>query len=266
MGNVLCLIITNIFISAGVIFFGITGKPLGLLIGAVIAMLATLPFLLSLPKQAPVLKLPTAFSYKRMLRIVVSDKRLLLFLCAMMLLYDTILTFQIYISSYMKVVFNFSDSLVLYAGITGLTFGIIGAASGGFLVQKISSPTKVLLYSALVYMFCACLFSIASPSLPKVFALLAFSGLSYGLVFSLGRAVYAEIIPIHSQHEYFGFFTVFERMAAVIGPLVWTGTFLLMTDFGKVIQYRVSVFGLAIVAFCAFMLLVRFHIKFGIFR
>ena len=134
------------------------------------------------------------------------------------------------------------------------------------MVTKIASPTKVLFYSALVYMFCACLFAIASPSLYKIFVLLACSGLSYGLVFSLGRAVYAEIIPLHSQHEYFGFFTVFERMAAVVGPIVWTATFLMMADFGKVVQYRISVFGLAVVTFCAFMLLVRFHIKFGIFR
>ena len=137
MGNVVCLIITNICISAGIILLGVTGKPLGLLIGGVLAMLVTLPFLLSLPKQAPVLKQPTAFSYTKMLKIVLSDKRLFFFLVTMMLLYDTILTFQIYISSYMKIVFHFTDSLVLYAGITGLTFGIIGAASGGFLVKKV---------------------------------------------------------------------------------------------------------------------------------
>jgi UMF1 family MFS transporter len=198
-----------------------------------------------------------------MLAIIKNDRRLLMFLIAMLLLYDTILTLQLYITSYLKTVFGFSESLVLYAGVTGLFFGIIGAALGGVIATRFSLPTKILAISAVLYALCALLFAFSFNNATFVIVLLALCGIAFGLVFSLGRTVYALIIPNESQHEYFGIFTVFERMAAVVGPLLWTATFLLTSAFGEVVQYRASVFGLAIVALLAFFILLSFHEKYG---
>lgn len=258
-GNVACLIVTNIFVTSGIIFYGVTGKPLGLLIGALGALIGTLPFVFSLPKVASVVEsYSSQFSYKRLVMMVHGDGRLRMYLFITILLYDTILTFQLYVTSYLKIVFDFSDSMVIYAGIVGLGFGVLGALLGGLLVRVFGSAVRVLMYSSLLYAVCAFLFSIATDSIISVFLLLAVSGISYGLLFSVGRAVYALIIPKEMKHEYFGMYTVFERMAAVVGPLLWMTTFFAVSSYGNVAQYRVSVFGLACIALCAFLLLIHF--------
>ncbi len=62
-------------------------------------------------------------------------------------------------------------------------------------------------------------------SLPWHFYLMAaFIGLAQGGVQALSRSLYAQLIPIEKSGEYFGFFNLLGKFAAIIGPLLMSFT------------------------------------------
>ena len=52
----------------------------------------------------------------------------------------------------------------------------------------------------------------------------AFIGLAQGGVQALSRSLYAQLIPIEKSGEYFGFFNLLGKFAAIIGPLLMSFT------------------------------------------
>jgi UMF1 family MFS transporter len=149
------------------------------------------------------------------------------------LLSDAILTFQLFLAIYVKRVFNFSDQLVSYVVIIGLIFTVFGGFLANKLAYKLKSKEKALRVSSLLYAICFGLCAFI-PQMPAfVFIIIALSGASYGLVFSLSRTVYSEISPVDKQGEFFSIYTVFERAASVVGPLVWLLSFYLLESFGE---------------------------------
>jgi len=172
---------------------------------------------------------------------------ILFFIIGYALLSDAILTFQVYLTLFVKNVFDFSDKLVTYTGVTGLVFGIIGGFMANKFAVRLNSKERALGFSALLYAFCFALFALV-PNVPfLVFIVMAICGLSYGLVFSLARAVFSEISPKEEQAEFFSIYTVFERAASILGPLLWILTFFLLKKFGEGIQYRGAVLFLMII-------------------
>ena len=248
LGNAIALGLIGPIIGSSLIIYGLQGKPLALLIGGFIFILFSLPFLLQ--KELKVNSTKIGFSYKGFIKKIYAEKRIFYFLVGYSFLSDAILTFQLYITIYIKKVFSFSDQLVTYAGITGLVFGIVGGFLAYTLAKKLKNKERALGFSSVLYAFCFAACALI-PSVPIfVFFGLAISGLSYGLVFSLARTIYSEITPEDKQGEFFSIFTVFERAASVVGPLVWLLTFFLLKSFGENIQYRGSVLLLVLVCFC----------------
>ncbi len=239
LGNAFALGIIGPIIGSSLIVIGLSGKPLALFIGAILFAIISIPFF----KQKDITNTPDKirFSYKTFLKKLLSEKRILLFLIGYSLLADAILTFQLYIAIYVKKVFDFSDQMVTYAGITGLLFGVLGGFLASLLVRNLKSKERALGVSSIFYAFCFGLCALM-PQIPIfVFIGLALAGISYGLVFSLARAVYSEITPGDKQGEFFSIFTVFERAASIVGPLVWLLTFYLLSNYGENVQYRGSV-------------------------
>jgi len=239
LGNAFALGIAGIVAGSSFIIIGLSGKPAALFVGAALFGIISIPFF----KQKDVINTSsnTRFSYKAFLKRVMSEKKVLLFLIGYSLLADAVLTFQLYIAIYTSKVFDFSDQMVIYAGITGLSFGIVGGLLSNKLVRIVKDKEKALIYSSLFYAFCFGLCAFMPKISAFVFVGLALAGISYGLVFALARTVYSEITPQKGQGEFFSIFTVFERAASIIGPLVWILTFYLLRSFGEDIQYRGSV-------------------------
>jgi len=62
------------------------------------------------------------------------------------------------------------------------------------------------------------------------FYLLAFAvGLVQGGIQSLSRSLYSRLVPVQQKAEFFGFYNMLGKFAAVIGPLL-VGTITLLTD------------------------------------
>jgi UMF1 family MFS transporter len=253
LGNVLALALATPLVGSSLLIWGISGKPLALLFGAICFAVISLPFFSQKDEMGKDEKVE--FSYKKFLKKVAGQKRIMYFLIGYSLLADTILTFQLYASIYIKKVFGFTDQMVTYAGMTGLAFGMAGGLMAAKLVSRLKDKERALLLSSLLYTVCFALCALIPRAPVFVFSGLAIAGISYGLVFTLARTVYSEITPLREQGEFFSLFTVFERAASIIGPLVWLLTFHLLGRFGENIQYRGSVLLLGIVCFLGFYFL-----------
>lgn len=250
LGNVVSLSIIGPVIGSSLVIVGLSGKPLALVLGGLFFTLISIPFLRQKDTYNRVID--TTFRYLEFFSKIFSSKRILLFIVGYALLSDAILTFQVYLSLYIKNVFGFSDKLITYASVTGLVFAIIGGLVASKLAIRLKDKERTLSFSALLYAFCFFLLAFI-PNVPfLVFLALALSGLSYGLVFSLARAVYSEISPKDEQAEFFGIYTVFERAASIVGPLLWLVIFFLLKHFGENIQYRGSVSFLVIICLFGF--------------
>jgi UMF1 family MFS transporter len=245
LGNVVSLSLIGPIVGSSLVIIGLSGKPLALFLGGILFALTSIPFLLQKDTQSISVKI--SFSYRTFLKKIFSTKRILFFIVGYALLSDSILTFQVYLTLFVKNVFDFSDKLVTYTGITGLIFGIIGGFLANSFASKLNNKEKALGFAAILYAFCFALFALV-PNVPfLVFIVMALCGLSYGLVFSLARAVFSEISPKEEQAEFFSIYTVFERAASILGPLLWILTFFLLRRFGEGIQYRGAVLFLMII-------------------
>ena len=244
LGNVVALIIIGPIIGSSLFIIGLSGKPLALLLGGLLFALISIPFLLQ--KDLKLVNIETVFSYRSFLKKIFSMRRILFFIIGYALLSDAILTFQTFLSLYVKNVFDFSDKFVTYVGITGLVFAIFGGFIASKFAAKLKDKERALGFSAALYAFCFAFIAFIPTVSTLVFVALALSGISYGLVFSLARAIYSEISPKEEQAEFFSIYTVFERAASILGPLLWLVTFFLLRSLGESIQYRGSVLFLAI--------------------
>ncbi len=253
LGNALALWITGVVAGSSLVIIGLSGKPSSLFIGAILFGIISIPFFMQQDIVSVSEKL--RFSYRAFLKRLVSERKVFLFLIGYSLLADAVLTFQLYIAIYTTKVFVFSDQMVIYAGITGLTFGIVGGFLANVFVRIVKDKERALRASSLFYAFCFGLCALMPKAPVFVFIGLALAGISYGLVFSLARAVYSQITPEEGQGEFFSIFTVFERAASIVGPLVWILTFHLLANYGENIQYRGSVLLLMVVCLFGFYFL-----------
>lgn len=249
-GNVVSLSIIGPIVGSSLVLVGLSGKPLALFLGGILFALISIPFLFQ--KDRVNISIKTAFSYRDFLKKIFSTKRVLLFIIGYALLSDAILTFQVYLTLFVKNVFDFSDKFVTYVGITGLVFGILGGFVASRFALRMKDKERALGFSAILYAFCFGFFAFI-PNVPiLVFITISISGISYGLVFSLARAIYSEISPKEEQAEFFSIYTVFERAASIVGPLLWLSIFFILRNFSENIQYRGSVLFLMIICIVGF--------------
>lgn len=247
LGNALAIVIISAIIGTSVIFLGLSGKVLALFLGAVFFLLLVSFFFTQ--KESAKNDLIGHFSYTEFFKKIRNNKKVFYFLIGYSLLADAVLTFQLYIALYVSKVFDFSDKGVSYVAIIGLVFAMIGGFLASVFVKKLKNKNKALIIAGLAYGISFGLCSLIPVVSFAVFIVVALSGFFFGVLFSLFRVIYSEISPVDSQGEFFSVFTVFERAASVLGPLVWLLTFYLLKNFGQNIQYRGSVFILMIICF-----------------
>lgn len=253
LGNVISIIIISLIVSTKISIIGLSDKSLAIFLGGIFFLLISIPFFTQ--KNFVVNKLQSSFSYKSFLNKIIKNERVFLFLIGYSLLADALLTFQLYVALYVKNVFHFSDQYVIYVGVIGLIFSVIGGFISHLLVNKIKNKNKALKISSITYGICFGATALIPSVNFLVFFVLAMTGISMGLLFSLSRSIYSEISPQDNQGEFFGVYSIFEKAASVVGPLVWIGTFTLLKGFGSNIQYRGSLLLLMIICFVGILFL-----------
>lgn len=87
------------------------------------------------------------------------------------------------------------------------------------MLAKRYSARRMLIIGIITYIV-ATVFAFFMKSLTDVFILGALIGSAQGGIQALSRSYYAKIIPKKQSNEFFGFYNVFGKFAAIVGPLL----------------------------------------------
>ena len=120
----------------------------------------------------------------------------------------------------------------------------------GNLAKRFSARTMILV--GIITYIIACVAAYFISSLWHIFILGAMIGSAQGGIQALSRSYYAKIIPKKKSNEFFGFYNIFGKFSAIIGPVIMSLT---TTITGNA---RLSIFGiipLFIIGFLIFIML-----------
>ena len=217
-------------ISLGIIYILGMDKALGYQIGFIITALwwglLTLPLVRHVkqihfiePEPAPVVN-----SFKRLWNTFKNIRQ-----------YKTIFVFLLAYFLYIDGVDTIIKMVVPYAtGILGNnsldTFTLLGillviqiiafpcAILYGNLAKKFSARTMIIVGIATYIIACVAAYFISNVG--HIFILGALIGSAQGGIQALSRSYYAKIIPKENSNEFFGFYNIFGKFAAIIGPFM----------------------------------------------
>ena len=254
LGNALSIGLMGALVVGGSFaLFGVTGKSLALVLGAVVFIVLALPFLLQKTNTNINSKTLSdsshkSISLKEFLFVILNNKKLFYYLLGYMLITDSMATLQIYLTLYLKNVFGFTEKLSSAAGALSLVMLFLTCMILGKVSHRFKNKNKMLVIGGGIYIGAYLLFGLSPVAPMYAFASLALAGIAYGLFFPLARSIYSDIVPSDKQAEYFSSFVIFERAATIIGPIIWVVAFNLLAPYGVQYQYRGNLLILASVA------------------
>ena len=206
------------------------GYQLGFVVTAVWWGLFTIPMIRNV-KQSYYIeteKKPVRKSFKRLystFKNIKQHKIVFAFLIAYFLYIDGVDTIIKMCVPYATDVLNLDPSNVfLLLGIL-LVIQIIAfpcAIMYGKLAGKFG--TKRMIFVAIITYIIASLFAFFMTQLWHIFILGALIGSAQGGIQALSRSYFAKIIPKKNSNEFFGFYNVFGKFAAIIGPFLMSFT------------------------------------------
>ena len=92
----------------------------------------------------------------------------------------------------------------------------------GNLAKKFSTKSMVIV--GIITYIISCIAAFYITSVWHIFILGALIGSAQGGIQALSRSYYAKIIPKENSNEFFGFYNIFGKFAAIIGPTVMSLT------------------------------------------
>ena len=122
-----------------------------------------------------------------------------------------------------------SDDLMVALLITQFV-GFPSAIAFGYMGQKIGAKRAIFIAIA-VYLFVS-VWGAFIQEKNEFYVLAIIIGLVQGGIQALSRSFYARIIPVDKSAEYFGFYNMLGKFAAVLGPVVMGGVGLLARSMG----------------------------------
>ena len=108
----------------------------------------------------------------------------------------------------------------------------------GYVGERIGAKTAIML--TIVVYLAVTVFAYTMNSVEEFYALAIVIGLVQGGIQSLSRSLYARIIPKSQSAEFFGFYNMLGKFAAVLGPLM-IGIIAAMTDSSRLAMFSVSI-------------------------
>ena len=119
----------------------------------------------------------------------------------------------------------------------------------GNLAKKYS--TRAMIIVGIVTYIISCIAAFFISSVWHIFVLGALIGSAQGGIQALSRSYYARIIPKENSNEFFGFYNIFGKFAAIIGPLLMSLTTTLTGNARFSILSIIPLFIIGLVVFLA---------------
>ncbi len=164
---------------------------------------------------------------KRTLRHVRTDRTLLMFLLAYWFYIDGVNTVMKMAVDY-GLALGFPQGTLITALLIVQFVGFPAALAFGFLGRRFGPRTGILI--AIVVYASATVYAYFMSSEQEFYALAITVGLVQGGIQSLSRSLYGRLVPAGKSGEFFGFYNMMGKAAAVLGPLLTGVTALLTKD------------------------------------
>lgn len=222
-------VIPFMFCLGAVLIFGMK-NPLGYQIGFIITALWWLVFTIPMYKNVdqvygvdPVPN-PVKESFSTIfhtLKDIKKNKVVVIFLCSYFLYIDGVDTIIKMVIPYAKSVLDADKfntlvllGILIYVQIVAFPFAIIY----GKLADKFG--TKTMIKVGIITYMVSVFFAYFMSNLIHVFVLSTFIASAQGGIQALSRSYYAKIIPKENANEFFGFYNIFGKFAAIVGPFI----------------------------------------------
>lgn len=222
-------VIPFMFCLGAVLIFGMK-NPLGYQIGFVITALWWLVFTIPMYKNVdqvygvdPVPN-PVKESFSTIfhtLKNIKKNKVVVIFLFSYFLYIDGVDTIIKMVIPYAKSVLDADKfntlvllGILIYVQIVAFPFAIIY----GKLADKFG--TKTMIKVGIITYMVSVFFAYFMSNLIHVFVLSTFIASAQGGIQALSRSYYAKIIPKENANEFFGFYNIFGKFAAIVGPFI----------------------------------------------
>jgi UMF1 family MFS transporter len=187
-----------------------------------------------------------------LIRSLISNKAILLFLICYLLFADPILTIQNNSTIYLEAVMNFGDGTKAGLFILLLCAAAIGSIAISPIARRVSLGRTLAVLLA-TWTLTVLIISVVSNSVLFVI-LFGLVGLLFGATWNTSRILFLRLVPPKSRGTYFGFYSAFERFATLLGPLAWSLPVVLMTDAGP-FRYRLAFGGMSVFFFMSLIAL-----------
>ena len=260
LGNVFGLAITIPVVNGTIKILSFTPRQNVFLIASIIFLISVLPFLFyfkpKMKENTNALNLDIKNINFKVLLQVIKNKPVFLYLIAFYLFADSILTLQIFGSTLLDILFRISDQAKNITLILGIVFASLGALIS-YKINKIYKSTYLSI-KIMVLMLAFSMFMLAFSTNGLVFrGIVILTGFVFGVLFSLSRSYYSDISPKDKQAQYFSIYVLFERVASVLGPLVWSSVIslaaIMYTSTHN--QYRIGVISLGVMVLFGYIVL-----------
>ncbi len=249
-------------ISLAVIFFLGMDLSIGYQIGFVITALwwglLTIPIVKDVQQRHYIKPEPNPIgnSFKRLSRTfrdVKSYKVVFAFLIAYFFYIDGVTTIIKMVVPYASSILgpdSFNTFMLLAILLVLQIIGFPSALLYGTLAKKYS--TRLMIIVGVLTYIIACIAAFFITELWHIFVLGILIGSAQGGIQALSRSYYGKIIPKERSNEFFGFYNIFGKFAAIIGPFLIAFT----TDITGVPQYGIlSIIPLFVIGLIVFLIL-----------
>ncbi|EGV08697.1 vacuole effluxer Atg22-like protein [Parvimonas sp. oral taxon 393 str. F0440] len=222
-------VIPFMFCLGAVLIFGMQ-NPLGYQIGFVITSLwwlaLTIPMYKNVDQVYGVEPVPNPVKESfstifHTLKDIKKNKVVVIFLCSYFLYIDGVDTIIKMVIPYATSVLDADKfntlvllGILIYVQIVAFPFAIVY----GRLADKFGTRNMIKV-GILTYMICV-IFAYFMTDLIHVFVLSTLIASAQGGIQALSRSYYAKIIPKENANEFFGFYNIFGKFAAIVGPFI----------------------------------------------
>lgn len=217
------------------------GYQIGFVITAVWWALFTVPMLKNVNQiyGVDIEPNPVGNSFKRLidtLSNIRKHKIVFTFLIAYFLYIDGVDTIIRMVVPYSETVLG-GDSISMFLLLGILLIIQIIAFPAALIYGKLSEKygTRFMIIVGILTYIVAVIFAYFINSIAHIFVLGAMVGSAQGGIQALSRSYFAKIIPKENSNEFFGFYNIFGKFAAIFGPLIMA----LITDITGVARYSI---------------------------
>ncbi len=265
MGTIIGLVVARLFVEGNA--FGLTipgisggGTSAAFVPTAVLFLVFALPIFIFVHEKPPSFTQNRPWkllhSYRKVFRNIRDTKKypgLLRFLIAKLLYEDSVQTIVIYMGVYTQIVMGFSREQANLFLIVLTPFAILGSAICGILTDHYG-PKKTLI--TVIFLWIVCLFMIVFISNPIAFWILGgIIGALLGSTWTSARPLLITLAPHDMLGEFFGLYALSGKLAAIIGPLIWSTVTLSLSAYGNAFKFKAAILALAVVMIIGLLVL-----------